>query len=110
MVFVDANPVETELIRQLQFIQVTVVERMAQLGIIERVATTTQALSCESANPPPIRPQASNESNQLAYTPNRRLKPFDRLDRFNASTSQGFHPIFFSPPSSSAAILKSKTS
>ena len=35
MVFVDAHPVETELIRQLQLIQVTVVERMAQLGIIE---------------------------------------------------------------------------
>jgi len=35
MMFVDANSVETELIRQLQLVQVTVVERMTQLGIIE---------------------------------------------------------------------------
>ena len=39
MMFVDANAVEAELIRQLQLIQITVVERMAQLGIIERVGT-----------------------------------------------------------------------
>ena len=39
MVFVHANAVEAKLIRQLQLIQVTVVERMAQLGIIQRVGT-----------------------------------------------------------------------
>src|SRR4029453_9426235 len=39
MVFVDADPVETELISQLQLIQITVVKRMAQLGIIELVGT-----------------------------------------------------------------------
>ena len=39
MVFVDADPVEAKLIGQLQLIQITVVERMTQLGIIERIRT-----------------------------------------------------------------------
>src|SRR4029077_1475168 len=40
MMLVDANAVEAQLIRELQFVQITVVERMAQLGVIKRVGTS----------------------------------------------------------------------
>ena len=37
MVLVDADTVEAQLVRQLQFVEITVVKRMAQLGVIKRV-------------------------------------------------------------------------
>ena len=40
MMLVDANTVEAELISQLQLVQIAIVERMAQLGIIKRVGTS----------------------------------------------------------------------
>ena len=67
MVFVDAHAVESELIRKLQLVQVTVVERMAQLGIVERSWDKPPRRSYAiEKNPPADKPKALNESNKLA--------------------------------------------
>jgi hypothetical protein len=39
MVFVDAHAFEAEFVRQLQFVEIAVVQRMAELGIVEGVGT-----------------------------------------------------------------------
>ena len=39
MVLVDADAVESQLVGELQFVEITVVQRMAKLGIVQGIRT-----------------------------------------------------------------------
>jgi len=112
MMLVDAYAFEAELIGQLQFIEIAIVERMAELRIVKRIGGRHPGAVMRLREIlRQVCPGHQMKAVDLHSNPIRRFERLERFERFELlMPSYGFQPAFLSSAATSAAKLKSNTS